>query len=146
MKARVYEVIAELVEAYKICEQRGFTHADWKMRHRQRVREFTTLNMPNGSGFDNGTTLDLENSSAERLVFDTAFQHLNDQGEYTRWSEHEVIVTASLAHQVTVRVTGRDHNAIKGTIAEKFVEALTEECDNPYKNPARITNPNVTAT
>lgn len=82
---------------------------------------------PHGSGFDKGTTLDLDLSTGEKLVFTTAFHHMNDGGFYDGWTSHCVIVTPSLKVGFRLRITGRDRNGIKEHIAEAFNACLERE-------------------
>jgi hypothetical protein len=82
---------------------------------------------PSGSGFDSGTTLNEEKSKENRLVFDTAFHHMDEWGGYDGWTEHQVIVTPSLVFGFTLRITGRDRNGIKDYINDVFSCWLKEE-------------------
>lgn len=85
--------------------------------------------MPSGSGFDNGTTLDLTRSNANRLVFFTAFHHMDEHGGYDGWTDHEVWVSPDLCFDFTLRVTGRDRNQIKDLIHENFNHVLLTNVD-----------------
>tara|TARA_Y100000114_G_scaffold154644_1_gene177066 strand:+ start:3178 stop:3585 length:408 start_codon:yes stop_codon:yes gene_type:complete len=82
--------------------------------------------LPSGGGFDGGTTVDGDRTSDIKLVFKTAFHHMNDMGFYTKWTEHAVIITPTF-RGVDVRVTGRDHNDIKDYIGDVFHEVMTRE-------------------
>lgn len=83
--------------------------------------------LPSGSGFDRGTEFITVRSNCNRLVFRTAFHHMNENGFYVGWTEHDVIVTASLSYGIEVRVTGKDRNDIKEYIAEVFHTFLHED-------------------
>jgi hypothetical protein len=83
--------------------------------------------LPSGSGFDNGTEFISIRSGTNRLVFRTAFHHTDEHGSYTGWSQHDVIVTASLSYGFEIRVTGKDRDDIKEYIAEVFQNFLHEE-------------------
>jgi hypothetical protein len=96
--------------------------------------------MPSGSGFDNGTTIDIERSNARKLVFQTGFHHMNETGMYDGWTHHNVIVTAEF-DGLDIQVTGRDRNNIKEYIGETFYSALhqmvhsvwnKEECEHDF--------------
>lgn len=80
--------------------------------------------MPSGSGFDNGTTLIDAASSGAKLVFATAFHHMNEHGMYDGWTTHTVIVTPAF-DGFDLRVTGRNRNDIKDYIADAFHAALS---------------------
>ena len=75
--------------------------------------------MPSGSGVDSGTKL-LDNSTPDRLVFQADFHHMDENGFYDGWTEHQIIVTPSLAYGFNVRITGRNRNEIKDYLADLF--------------------------
>jgi len=74
---------------------------------------------PSGSGIDDGTKLD-DTSTANKLVFNTGFHHMNENGYYDGWTDHQVIVTPSLAYGFDMRITGRDRNDIKDYLYEVY--------------------------
>jgi hypothetical protein len=80
--------------------------------------------MPSGSGFDSGTTLDLDASHADKLVFQTSFHHMDENGYYDGWTEHTVTVTPSLRDRYHIRISGRNRNDIKEMIHQSFDVAL----------------------
>jgi hypothetical protein len=91
------------------------------------MRELEALirdRMPGGSGFDNGTTLDDDATRTDKLVFRTAFHHMDESGGYDGWTEHTVIVTPAFGG-FDIRVTGRNRNDIKAYIADTFHHALS---------------------
>lgn len=121
---KVYQRIAELLIAIDNCENAG--NWEWRDRHRETLYSIVR-DGPSGSGFDNGTKLG-DDSAPNRLVFDTAFHHMDEHGSYDGWTEHRVIVSPSLAFGFCVRVTGRDRNEIKDYISIVFNEWLEGEC------------------
>ena len=129
---RLYQQIAQLWQARENCEDgRGLMQraqrAEWHQRHTDRIIELIKHHMPSGSGFDNGTTLDFGATRPNRIVFNTAFHHMDENGSYCGWSEHQVIITPSLVYGFELRVTGRDRRNIKDYIAETFQIALNAE-------------------
>ena len=82
--------------------------------------------LPSGSGFNSGSRLDTDKTTQEKLVFTTSFQHMDDQGYYTRWTEHTVTVTPSF-FGLNIKVSGRNHRDIKDYIAECFDHVLNED-------------------
>jgi hypothetical protein len=141
----LYQTIASLVDARIRCEQNAtagspqvmdgdqdVTRAHWldmAGQHRARVDQLVSRYLPSGSGWDNGTKLDYNMSNANRLVFHGSFHHMNDNGFYDGWTDHQVIVTASLTSGIDVRVTGRNRNDIKDYLAEMFQHMLTQEME-----------------
>ena len=100
-----------------------------QLLHRGKFQEvclLTKLYLPSGSGLDQGTFID-SSSSANRLVFGTAFHHMNEHGFYVGWSHHQIIVTPDLGFSFKLRVTGRDVRSIKEHIAAEFNFCLEAE-------------------
>jgi len=124
---KLYRTISGLISARANCEKTG--NREWFVRHSKRLLALVKDKLPSGSGFDSGTTIDVERSTPERLVFSTSYHHMNEGGMYDGWTEHEVIVTPSLHHGISVRITGRDRNQIKDFIHESFRAALTDDID-----------------
>lgn len=118
---QVYQAIASALDAANRCE------AEWQDKHRARIDSIMRDNMPSGSGFDAGTQLS-DTSKPNRLVFETAFHHMDEAGYYDGWTEHSIIVTPSLAHGFDMRITGRNRNDIKEYIGDVFHAALTADC------------------
>jgi hypothetical protein len=119
-----YQKIASLLQAIINCQKSN--NPEWKGKHTETI-ETIMQNSPSGSGFDNGTSLDFFKSTPEKLVFNTAFHHMDENGFYDGWSHHDVIITPSLASGFNLRVTGRDRNEIKDYIAEIMDSFLNEE-------------------
>lgn len=88
--------------------------------------------LPSGSGFDSCTTINVEKSSNHKLVFDTSFHHMDDNGYYDGWTEHKVTVTPRFDGSFDVHVSGRNKNDIKDYIAETFYNVLSEDFDLDY--------------
>jgi hypothetical protein len=120
---------SSLLTAIGNCEKSANT--EWLDRHSARMTALEDRYLPHGSGIDGAPCrLDVTRSKPNRLVFAPAdFHHMNDCGMYDGWTEHEVIVTPSLAFGVDVRITGRDRSEIKDYLREVFEQALTREID-----------------
>lgn len=130
---KLYQQFAQTWQARENCETGSATEsmranrAEWQQRHTDRAIELVKQHMPSGSGFDNGTTLDFGATRPNRIVFNTAFHHMDEHGSYCGWTEHQVIVTPSLVYGFELRVTGRDRRNIKDFIADTFQTALNSE-------------------
>lgn len=86
--------------------------------------------LPSGSGFDNGT--DIEFVSSKKIIFKTAFHHMDDNGYYCGWTEHKVIIEADFWRDLTIRVTGVNKREIKSYISDIFALLMYSEFE--YKN------------
>lgn len=83
--------------------------------------------MPSGAGIDYGTTIDLDRSTSDKLVFTALYHHMNHDGYYTHWSTYRVIAKASLVASLSVDVTGRGPTGLKDYLADTYREALESE-------------------
>ena len=83
--------------------------------------------LPSGSGWDNGTSVDLEESHANKLVLSGGFHHMSEHGFYEGWTEHTIIVKPSLTSDFDLRITGPNRNEIKDYLAEAFDYALRQD-------------------
>src|SRR5208282_4608245 len=72
---------------------------EWEAKHEEHILSLVEDYMPSGSGFDSGTKIDLDRSHADKLVFNTAYHHMNESGMYDGWTEHTVTVLPSLHGQ-----------------------------------------------
>ena len=122
---KLYVQLARTVVAYNNCLKSE--NNEWKIKHETRLRELVKDKMPSGSGIDSGTTLRLEASHGEMLVFDADYHHMNEHGMYDGWTAHVIRVRPSLSFGFTVTVSGQNRNDIKAYLAETFQSALNEE-------------------
>lgn len=138
MKRPLYQVLSGLVGARANClaliQVHGAAavpgHATWAVNHALAIAELSARHLPSGAGFDAGTRVDLDGSRTERLVLDTSFHHMTEDGGYDGWTEHAVIITPSLFHGFQVSVRGRDRNDIKYHIADVICEAMNTLVDD----------------
>jgi len=116
----LYSELASLVAARRNCAQSNPVNREWFDRHEEKIEKLVKQHCPHGSGFDSGTTIDLDASHADKLVFHTSFHHMSDSGYYDGWTEHTVTVTPSLQFRFNIRISGRNRNDIKDEIHECF--------------------------
>lgn len=124
---KLYQRIAELLTARQNCEATGNT--EWHQRHTERLLSLVKKYMPSGSGFDQGTTIDLSLSKPNKIDFDTSFHHMDANGGYDGWTDHSITITPDFVSQINLRITGRDRNDVKEYIHEVFSDVLTREID-----------------
>lgn len=118
----LYRALASLIAARANCAKTG--NLEWKANHEDKAIRLARGYLPSGSGFDCGTAIDLDASTAEKLVLRTSYHHMNESGMYDGWTEHAVTIRPSLLHGFTLRVSGRDRDGVKDYIAEMFEHAL----------------------
>lgn len=126
-KRKLYQMLATLAQSRINCIESK--NIEWRDRHTERMHKLAKLFLPSGSGFDSGSSVRVVECTGEKLVLATAFHHMNNDGYYTGWTHHNVVVTPSLSSDFIVKITGRDKNNIKDYIGEVFHTALGEEID-----------------
>jgi len=121
----VYQVLAGMIMQRNNYAERA--NEKYLRISTDRIHEICRNHMPSGSGIDNGTRIDLQRSTPEKLVFQVNYHHMNDAGYYDGWTEHTVTVKASLFDKFTITVSGRNRNDIKSYIADLLYWALREQ-------------------
>lgn len=129
MERTLAEALASRVLARSNCIAQNASHAnphalDWTRKHKEEADTLARDMLPSGSGFDNGSRIDWQQSNADRLVFTTSYHHMSEAGFYDGWTDHVITVRASLALGLLVRVSGKDRNGIREYIADAFADAL----------------------
>lgn len=122
---KVYQRIAHLLVAIENCRK---TENDfWQAQHTANLNSLVKEKLPGGSGFDSGTTLDMDRSSGESLVLHTSFHHMDENGCYDGWTDHCIRVYPDLLFDFRITVSGRDRNGVKEFIADTFHHVLNED-------------------
>ena len=78
IKDKLYRLLASSVDAYHRCIETKNT--EWEGKHKETIETLVDEFMPGGSGIDNGTKIDLDSSTGEKLVFTLGYHHMNDVG------------------------------------------------------------------
>lgn len=121
-----YQEIASRLVARENCAKSG--NEEWYDKH-QDVIDKIMAGAPSGSGIDSGTKFNEEKSNENKLVFETAFHHMNDGGMYDGWTEHQIIVTPSLTFGFELKITGKDRNQIKEYLYDVYSQWLNEDVE-----------------
>ena len=122
----LYAELSAAVQARKNCAKpKPDGNLEWFDNWTETINKLVEL-LPSGSGFDNGTKIDLDASHAEKLVLETSFHHMDDMGGYDGWTEHTVTVTPGF-RGINLRISGPNRNDIKEYMHETFDYALTSD-------------------
>jgi hypothetical protein len=125
-KDKLFRVLSQLVDARLNCLKKKPVNQEWADRHEDSIVRLARNYLPSGSGFDNGTTVDLKRSTGDRLVLDTSFHHMNDAGVYDGWTDHTVTVKPRLSISFSLTISGPNRRDIKDLIGDTFHTALSE--------------------
>ena len=110
-------------QAAGIASRGEIAGTDWGIIWRDRLEQAARDLLPGGSGFNNGTQIDLDASRADRITLKTAFHHMSANGFYDGWTQHKIHLVPAFGG-FDMRVTGKDRNGIKEYIAETVGAAL----------------------
>jgi len=90
--------------------------------------------LPSGSGIDSGISIDLNNSTGERIIIDSSFHAMNDSGYYDRWIDFSVTITPSLIHGISLKISGRfgKYQDIREYLFDVFDDSLRETVKEYY--------------
>jgi hypothetical protein len=118
MSKEFYSRIANLLVAHNNCVSSG--NKEYMDIHYDKLEELVAEYLPRGSGFDHKTKFVWEESNQNKLVFTTAFHHMDESGYYSGWTEHKIIVTPDLLFGCNIKITGKNRNDIKEYIHTRF--------------------------
>lgn len=110
---RYYSALAQAIQWY------NDTTEEFKGQAKDKIKTLEKQ-LPSGSGVDAGSSVNLRLSTSQKIVIDTAFHHMDGNGYYDGWTEHQVIVTPCLKHGYALRITGRNRNQIKDYLYDLF--------------------------
>ena len=103
MKPLYQELISKIV-AMENCQKTGNTQ--WEDNHSLAIHEIEMDNLPSGSGIDSGTRVNLDKTTANKLVLDSSYHCMNQDGFYDGWIDFTVIVTPSLLFDIDIDIKG----------------------------------------
>ena len=85
MRQTLIQHIASTIDARQTCHKVG--NDTWYVNHGHTLSTLATL-LPSGSGIDCGTSIDVENSTGERIVLGVDFHHMDENGGDDGWAQH----------------------------------------------------------
>jgi hypothetical protein len=125
-----YAHIARVVNWYnrvRVCETVCSIGIDLSAEALAKIR----ADLPSGSGIDSGTELDPYECKPDRLVFSLGFHHMDENGFYDGWTQHQVILKPSLENGFDMRITGKDRNQIKEYLYQVYDSYFNSETLEP---------------
>ena len=122
----IVTLLASTCDARLRCTKHLDTHKEWYDRHEDTIESIVSDFLPHGSGIDSGVKFNFEHSTGEKLVLDTAFHHMDENGYYDGWSNHTITVRPSLRFGFTLSISGRNRNDIKDYLSDVFHADLSQ--------------------
>lgn len=136
---KLIALIAEQVARHTVAATLSWRTEDDIQAIRAKAREHIgalSTFLPHGSGFDAGTTIDIEGATQSRIVFGADFHHMDEYGSYDGWTRHRVVV-AALFEGFDIRITGVNKNDIKDYIGDVFAHALNANINANWNDEAK---------
>jgi hypothetical protein len=122
----LYKVIATQLSILEHTERvSNELTAQWKQGALAHIDHLQRNILPSGSGFDNGTRIDLDKSNSNKIVFTTSYHHMNENGYYDGWTHHTITAKACLRFGFSLTISGVNRNQVKDHILDVFHELLT---------------------
>lgn len=121
----LYQALALRVQQRLNCIKSN--NLEWKEKTEQALHQLVSDYLPHGSGIDSDVTLDLDDSTANRLRLHTSFHHMHESGMCDGWTDHTITVRPSLCFGLTLTISGRNRDDIKDYLHEVFHTALTDD-------------------
>jgi hypothetical protein len=125
------QALAKTVGSRINCINSGNTR--WLDNHEYKIENTLMEKLPSGSGIDNGNELDYDKSTGEKLVINSAFHTMDDNGGYDGWVDFRVVVTASLRFGFDTNIIG-NFSSNKNAQAQGLKEYLHEIYDYALGN------------
>ena len=130
--------IARLIEARLSCIARD--NQEWLTRHTATLENLQE-SFPSGAGIDNGISLNLEESTKDCVVFNTAFHHMIN-GMYVEWVDYKLVVMPSLANGIDIHIVNGPYEEIE----EWDVEQMKEHLCNVLQDALMVSDDFITIT
>lgn len=114
-----------------VCESIAFMVQQYKKTNNEEFKQIADSlcyqYLPSGSGIDNGTTIDWNNSLETKLIFNFSFHHMDGQGYYIGWTDHQMILIPSFIHEIDIQFHCDHWEDFCNSIAEDNEKAIEEE-------------------
>lgn len=121
---KAYQKLASLVAARLNCITSS--NCAWRDKHEETILQIVSDYLPSGSGIDSGTEIDLDASTADKLVFTCGFHHMTEHGLYDGWTHHTITVRPDW-HGIKLTVSGKNYNGVKDYLGDIYSNSLMVE-------------------
>ena len=134
MKTRsVIKTLSSTIGARLNCIESN--NSEWEDRHENTIKNIIDNYLPHGSGIDSGNEIDFKKSTANKIVINSSFHTMDQQGGYSGWIDFKVIIKASLQFDFDLTIKGmfsknKDSFGLKDYLYGVYGFALSQN----YKN------------
>jgi hypothetical protein len=124
---KLYQRISQKFDAYLNCIKSN--NKIWEDKHKYDIEELVKNNLPSGSGFDSGTHFDFDKSKNNKLIFNTSYHFMDENGMYDGWENYKIEITPDLSLAFNIKIIGKNKNDIKDYILDCFCHDLGKEIE-----------------
>ena len=125
MSKKLYQELAINFSGY----QKGIelNNTIWQEKRQDKIEELIKL-LPSGSGIDNGNKFDYSDSNDNKLIINSSFHRMDENGYYDGWIDYQVIIKASLKYGFDLCIKGKfcKHQDIKDYLSELYQYSLEQ--------------------
>lgn len=123
-----YKKLAGTIQARLNCIESN--NIEWQDKHEETI-ENIIKSLPHGSGIDGVTKIDLEKSTAEKIVIYSEYHCMNEDGYYDGWVDFIITIKPSLQFGINLNITGNfgKNQELKDYLYETFDSDLREPYD-----------------
>ena len=126
MERKFYQELAHYFNAYNNCIKIG--NKEYETIHRQNIEQMID-SLPHGSGIDGKTEFNFNKSRENKLIIDSSYHCMDQNGYYDGWIDFSIIITPSLLFDINIVITGKfrkKYESVKEYLEETFQYSLTE--------------------
>jgi len=124
---KLYQSTASKIQARLNCEKNG--NAKWFEIHTDSLEQIQHDRLPSGSGIDSGCVIDLDKSTGEKIIINSAYHAMDEVGYYDGWINFTVTITPSFVSGIDMTISGRfgKYADVKDYLFDVFYDALTAD-------------------
>jgi len=129
---RIYQELARAFNAMENCRKANFDNENWYDRHEEKIEYIIKNVFPHGSGIDGKTEMIYEKCNDNRLVFNSEYHCMDENGYYDGWINFRVVITPCLSFGYRLKIIGNfgNYRDIKDYLYEIYSYALDSDFDN----------------
>jgi len=101
---KVYQKLASTLNALNNC--RKDKNDIWYDRHGEKIEYIIKNYLPHGSGIDGKTEIDYKKSNENKIVINSEYHCMDENGYYAGWVSFVIKITADLSFGYDLLITG----------------------------------------
>ena len=140
---QVYQEIARILNAMENCRkikkdsnETLYNETYWYDRHAEKVDYIIKNYLPHGSGIDSKTEIDFEKSNDDKIVINSEYHCMNENGYYDGWVNFRILIIPCLLFGFKLKIIGNfgKYKHVKDYLHDLFYDNLTQNFDTEKYN------------